>query len=159
MSKEIREMINKIKFFINENVGPQRVTAYHVSSAVFDKFDTNTIGSNDLHLKKGKDKHGFFFTKSQWDVDSMVNVHKRYGKPSIVYTCELTFNNPYTLEDFSKNPVSQFNTSNDGWNIFDRNTETIIEDVFRLNKDAVYFGDFIVVFKPSQINIIKIDKT
>jgi hypothetical protein len=144
-----------IKKLLRENLN-SNIIAYHVSDKLFDEFDVNKIGSNNLHLKKEKDKFGFFFTTEKWDIDSMVNTFIRYNKKPFIYKCELFFKNPYTLEDFNSLPESKYNTSNSGWNIFDQNTDLILNDAFKLKKDAIFFNDFIVVFDSSQIKILNI---
>jgi hypothetical protein len=133
--------------------------AYHISDKDFDFFDKNKIGTNDLHLKRKKDEVGFFFTKSEWDINSMISVNFRYKRNPIVYVCELNYNNPYTFEDLEKSDFYGFvNKNMGGWNIYDRFTNEIISDAKRLNKDAIYLNDFIVVFEPTQINILKKEK-
>ena len=133
--------------------------AYHISDKDFDFFDKNKIGTNDLHLKRKKDEVGFFFTKSEWDINSMISVNFRYKRNPIVYVCELNYNNPYTFEDLEKSDFYGYvNKNMGGWNIYDRFTNEIISDAKRLNKDAIYLDDFIVVFEPTQINILKKEK-
>lgn len=146
----IREELDKLEHNIT--------VAYHVTNQVFDNFKLEKIGMNHP-----KDKHGFFFTDSEWNVNYMINNYIKLKEKNIyVYTCELTFENPYTIVDLKQHPESQYmnigGSGMDGWNIFDRFTESIISDVFDKKRDSIVFKDFIVIFNPQKIKILKIQK-
>jgi hypothetical protein len=148
--KLIREELDKLE--------RNTTIAYHVTNQVFDNFKLEKIGTNHP-----KDKHGFFFTDSEWNVNYMINNYRKLKEKSIyVYTCKLSFKNPYTIDDLKQHPESQFmnigGSGMDGWNIFDRFTESIISDVLSKKRDSIVFKDFIVILNPENIKILKIQK-
>ena len=166
---ELRKFIaTTIREYLNENV-QQKIIAYHGSNVLFDEFDDTKIGSNSDVNANGNlnnDKYGFFFTSDFDEAKSSGNVvaKQKGGKP-IVYTCELTFSNPYTFTDL-KTDVGDAEIQNIydktdgvGWGIFDSNRDFIIKRCLELKKDSILFSKhgikFIVVFNKSQIKILK----
>lgn len=164
----MRQIIKKvIREVLNENT-QQKVIAYHGSNVLFDKFDAEKIGRNsDVNANNNlnNDKYGFFFTSDFDEAKSSGNVvaKQKGGKP-VVYTCELTFSNPYTWADL-KTDVGDVESQNIydktdgvGWGVFDSNRDFIIKRCLELKKDSILFSrfgiKFIVVFNSSQINII-----
>ena len=106
-----------------------------------------------------------FFTKDQWSIDWMKDVIARDGIPSYVYKCKLSYNKPYTLNDF----YSMINKIyGDGygeklvnrvgfWNAYDQETSDILGDALEKGCDSIVFGDFIVMFEVSTVEILDIE--
>jgi hypothetical protein len=166
--KDLKKFIaTTIREYLNENI-QQKLIAYHGSNVLFDKFDTEKIGGNtdvNANGNLNNDKHGFFFTSDFDEAKSSGNVvaKQKGGKP-VVYTCELTFSNPYTWTDL-KTDVGDVEIQNIydktdgiGWGVFDSNRDFIIKRCLELKRDSILFSKsgikFIVVFKSSQIKII-----
>lgn len=166
----IKFIATTIREYLNENV-QEKIIAYHGSNVLFDEFDDTKIGSNSDVNANGNlnnDKYGFFFTSDFDEAKSSGNVvAKQKGGNPIVYTCELTFSNPYTYSDL-KTDVGDVEIQNIydktdgvGWGIFDSNRDFIVKRCLELKKDSIMFSKygikFIVVFNKSQIKIIKSD--
>ena len=158
----LRESVRAIiKESFTEDIS-QDAIAYHVSPINFDKFDFSKAGSRQgAHRKSAKDV-GVFFTKDQWSIDWMKDVIARDGIPSYVYKCKLSYNKPYTLNDF----YSMINKIyGDGygeklvnrvgfWNAYDQETSDILGDALEKGCDSIVFGDFFVIFNDNQIEIL-----
>ena len=139
--------------------------AYHVSPNEFSEFDSSLVGSRQgAHRKSEKDR-GIFFTKDQWSIDWMKDVIARDNVPSYVYKCKLTYNKPYTLNDFYS-MINSFRGEGYGenlvkrvgnWNAYDSETEEILKDALGGGYDSIVFGDFIVVFDGGQVEILDVD--
>tara|TARA_R110001592_G_scaffold336841_1_gene622595 strand:+ start:351 stop:1517 length:1167 start_codon:yes stop_codon:yes gene_type:complete len=161
LKESVREII---KESFTEDIS-QDAIAYHVSPVNFDKFDFSKAGSRQgAHRKFAKDV-GVFFTKDQWSIDWMKDVIARDGIPSYVYKCKLSYNKPYTLNDF----YSMINKIyGDGygeklvnrvgfWNAYDQETSDILGDALEKGCDSIVFGDFIVMFEVSTVEILDIE--
>lgn len=160
--ENLRESIREIiKESFTEDISSEAI-AYHVSPIEFDKFDFSKVSSRQgAHRKSVKDV-GMFFTKDQWSIDWMKDVIARDGVPSYVYKCKLTYNKPYTLNDF----YSMINKIyGDGygeklvnrvgfWNAYDQETSDILGDALEKGCDSIVFGDFFVIFNDNQIEIL-----
>lgn len=158
----LRESVRAIiKESFKEDVSTEAI-AYHVSPIKFNKFDFSKVGSRaGAHRKRAKDV-GVFFTKDQWSIDWMKDVIARDGIPSYVYKCKLSYNKPYTLNDF----YSMINKIyGDGygeklvnrvgfWNAYDQETSDILGDALEKGCDSIVFGDFFVIFNDNQIEIL-----
>jgi len=163
--KEVRGLVRRVirESFI-EDISNEAI-AYHVSPNEFSEFDSSLVGSRQgAHRKSEKDR-GIFFTKDQWSIDWMKDVIARDSVPSYVYKCKLTYNKPYTLNDFYS-MINSFRGEGYGenlvkrvgnWNAYDSETEEILKDALGGGYDSIVFGDFIVVFDGSQVEILDVD--
>jgi hypothetical protein len=156
MGKTLKKTIERI---LNES--QNKMIAFHGSNTFFDQFDEKKIGANYK-----KDKYGFFFTSDFDEAKFAANAAaKNRGGTPIVYTCELYFDNPYTLRDLASDVGDEEmrriydESDKTGWDIFDNNREYIIERCFALKKDSVvlttYGIKFIMVLDKSQIKILE----
>ena len=163
--EDLKEAIREvIKESFTEDISNEAI-AYHVSPNDFKKFDVSLVGSRKFaHRKSSKDK-GIFFTKDQWSIDWMKDAIARDGVPSYIYKCKLNYNKPYTLNDFYS-MINSFYGDGYGeglvnrvgsWNAYDSQTDEILKDVIDGGYDSIVFGDFIVVFDDSQVNILDVD--
>jgi len=154
-----------VKESFTEDISSEAI-AYHVSPIKFDKFEFSKVGSRQgAHRKSAKDV-GMFFTKDQWSIDWMKDVISRDGVPSYVYKCKLSYNKPYTLKDFYSMINETYKEEGYGekmvkrigyWNTYDRETDDILSDALGKGCDSIVFGDFIVMFEVSTVEILDIE--
>jgi hypothetical protein len=89
MSKDIREMIDKVKNFkqfVNESVGKNKIIAYHASPHFFDKFSTEFMGSGEGAQAYG---WGLYFTDDENVINYYLNTILPIKAPKMVYLIAL----------------------------------------------------------------------